>query len=441
MALLHQSSAETVDSALDLFSLPPTQTSVENGMYVEFLPLSSLGPSATVEFAINQKGSSEFLDLANTYLYVKAKITKADESSLDEGAGVGPVNNWFHSLFSQVDLSLNNTLVTPSENIYPFRAYLERVLNFDSGAKQSQFTSEMFYADSSGHFEQVKGDENAGMKFRCSLTASSKEVAMYGRLHVDIMNTNRYLLNGVDVKLRLVKSKESFHLMAEGAGFKTSRSLTHVSLFVRKLRVNPSVQIPVNKALECTSARYPVKRVTIKSFSISRGNLGSTQDNLFLAQLHTRLLVCFVDSDAFNGNFTKNPFHFKHHNVCYVSLFLDGQQIPSSPLTPDFENNQFVRSYHRLFIELGLASTNEGNCLNMSDFAAAYCIFAFDLSPSPLDGDQIELIRSGSLRLELKFAKPLQEPIHVLMYGEVDSLIEIGRNREVVTDFTAFGIG
>jgi len=72
----------------------------------------------------------------------------------------------------------------------------------------------------------------------------------------------------------------------------------------------------------------------------------------------------------------------------------------------------------------------------MSDFAAGYCIFPFDLSPSLLDGDQIELIRSGSLRLELKFAKPLEEPIHVLMYGEVDSLIEIGSNREVVTDFT-----
>ena len=36
---------------------------------------------------------------------------------------VAPVNNWLHSLFSQVDVHLNDMLVTPSSNTYPFRAY------------------------------------------------------------------------------------------------------------------------------------------------------------------------------------------------------------------------------------------------------------------------------------------------------------------------------
>ena len=41
-----------------------------------------------------------------------------------------PVNNWLHSLFSQVDVYLNDTLVTPSSNTYPFRASVDTVLSY-----------------------------------------------------------------------------------------------------------------------------------------------------------------------------------------------------------------------------------------------------------------------------------------------------------------------
>ena len=40
---------------------------------------------------------------------------------------------------------------------------------------------------------------------------------MMGRLHVDLFFQDRYLLNGVDVKIRLVQSKDAFALMATGA--------------------------------------------------------------------------------------------------------------------------------------------------------------------------------------------------------------------------------
>ena len=41
------------------------------------------------------------------------------------------------------------------------------------------------------------------------------------------------------------------------------------------------------------------------------------------------------------------------------------------------------------------------------------------------------------IRLELKFGEALTGAAHVLVYGESDSLIEITKGREVVTDYTA----
>lgn len=71
------------------------------------------------------------------------------------------------------------------------------------------------------------------------------------------------------------------------------------------------------------------------------------------------------------------------------------------------------------------------------DFALGYTLYAFDLSPSLVDGDQFELVKSGALRLELKFSDTLPNPVHVIVFGELDSMIEIDRSRQVLTDFSA----
>ena len=57
-------------------------------------------------------------------LHVQVKVTRANGDDLLLVLPVGPVNNWLHSLFSQVDVYLNGTLVTPSTNTYAYRAYM-----------------------------------------------------------------------------------------------------------------------------------------------------------------------------------------------------------------------------------------------------------------------------------------------------------------------------
>jgi hypothetical protein len=52
-------------------------------------------------------------------------ITDDDDTALDGGADVGPVNLWMHSLISDVSVSLNENLVSPPTSLYPYRAYIE----------------------------------------------------------------------------------------------------------------------------------------------------------------------------------------------------------------------------------------------------------------------------------------------------------------------------
>jgi hypothetical protein len=442
MAKVHPQSCVCVNSELDLFSVPPTQTSIEHGFYVEYHPLSALIDSGPIEFAIPGTGE-DYLDLNNTMLKVSAKITKSDTTNVADGDVVGPVNLTLHSLFQQVDVSLNDKLVSSSTNTYPYRAYLETLLDYGDGAKQTQLASAMWYKDTAGHMDSTAIGNNAnniGLRKRAIITNAGSTFEMMGRLHSDIFCLDKAMLNGVNTKIRLVRSKDSFVLMAPSVGNAAPHAykvkILSAVLYVRKIRLNPSVFLAHAKALEIGNAKYPLKRVECKTFSVSAGSRSHNQENLFLGQLPVKLVMGIVDNDAFNGTYLKNPFNFKHHDLNYISVLIDGQQQPIKPLQPDFANNLVVQSYLSLFSGTGKLLKDEDNGITREDYGNGYTLFAYDLTPDlSEDGGHFNLIKQGSLRVELHFANALPHTVNVVVYAEFENVLEVDKNRNVFFDF------
>ena len=436
MALIHNQSKESIHEGLDLFFIPPTQTAVQDGAFVEYHPLATLAPDAPIEFSISGS-TTDYLDLSNTFLQLDTKLLNPDGSDIAAGADVAPCNNFLHSLISQVDISLNDTVITSSENTYAYRAYLETLLDYGRECKESQLTAQLYHKDTAGHVNDTRGANNLGLVARRAEAAQSRVIEMMGRLHTDITHQTRYILPGVRVKIRLIPTRRTFHLMKDAAVAEDVRAIiTRASLFVRKLKLNPAVGLAHEKTLLKATAKYPIKRVVIKTFSIPTGNFGIIQDNLFLSQTPTRLVMGVVRTSAFNGSYTENPFNFQNYDINFVSLYLDGKAVPAKPLTPNFAGRAYVRSYHSLMSSLGLNHKNEACDISYTDYASGYTLFGFDLSPSMLDGNQFELLKSGALRLEIKFGTPLPHPATVIVYGELDAMIQIDRSRQVLTDFT-----
>ena len=89
----------------------PTQTSAESGTWVEYNPISSLSDGVPIEFNISGSGQ-DYMDLANSYIAAKVWVVRADNAPIDNTDHVAPVNLFLHSLFSEVDIKLNDTLVS-----------------------------------------------------------------------------------------------------------------------------------------------------------------------------------------------------------------------------------------------------------------------------------------------------------------------------------------
>lgn len=447
MAFAHSLSGECMKSELDLFAVPPTQTSIEGGQWVHYKPVSSLTDDSPIEFAVPGHGE-EYIDLAHTLLSVRvrAQLIKPENNPRVVGGGEAvparyttPVNNLLHSMFNQVDIFFNQKLVSPANNSYAYRAYIETLLNYAPPAKGSHLSCGMWY-DSEKSVSDVYNtdseDADEGFIERKRMMQNATVVDLIGHLHCDVFNQDRFLLNGVELRLRLVRSRDSFCLMEEEPLH--TLHIMDTSLLVRRVKISPGILLAHARTLAQGTAKYPVTRVEVKAFTIHSGVQAETLDNVILGQLPKRLILGFVSNKAFNGDRQRNPFNFQHFLLNYLSLYVDGVQVPSKPLQTNFgRDNLYVDAYHTLFSGTGLHFLNEGNGINRSQYKNGNCLLAFDLTPdlSANCPSHWSLVKHGTLRIEMRFDEALKETINCIVYAEFDNLIEVDAARQVITDF------
>jgi hypothetical protein len=129
----------------DLFSLPPTMTSVERIYYDEQRSTSQLSGNEPIAFNIAAQNSLEYIDLKRSRLYLKARIKHANGNSLKSTECIGPFSNFLHSMFSQVDVTIQNKLITSTTTHYPYKAMSQNMLSYGTDAKKSQLTSQLYF--------------------------------------------------------------------------------------------------------------------------------------------------------------------------------------------------------------------------------------------------------------------------------------------------------
>jgi hypothetical protein len=243
------------------------------------------------------------------------------------------------------------------------------------------------------------------------------------------------MLNEVNAKIKVIRSQDAFCLMATGAQqFKVV--VTEASLLVRKDKISPSMYLAHAKTLESGTAKYPIRRVICKSFTIPAGYLDVSHEKLFWGQLPTRLIVGLVDNRAYNGDRERNPFNFRHFSLTEIDIYLDGQLYGLKPLKLDFAAGRYVVAYAGLFGGTNKINRDEGNGISRTDFSNGYALYAYDLTPDLGEDDHVNLTRQGTVRLNLKFSAALAQTVTVVAYEEFENLIEIDRHRKVVFDFS-----
>lgn len=304
-----------------------------------------------------------------------------------------------------------------------------------SESKKTHLASGVWADDTAGEMD-TPGDANIGFTARRALTRNNGDVEMYGPLHCDLFNVDKYLINGVEMTIKMHRANQNFHLMGTAnslGAFDTKEAI----LFVRKVKIAPQTLLAHHKVLNSATAKYPINRVDIRTITIPQNTQTKTLDNIFMGILPKRCVLGFVKTSSYVGTLTSNPFNFMSFNYNSVSFFVDSINIPSKPFECDFPTNQYIRAYHSLFEGSNINHSDIGNNISRADYPNGYALLAVDFTPDLCSSAaHVSLPKTGSLRIDVRFANPLDESITAIVFAEFDGLIEIDQYRNVVTDYS-----
>jgi len=284
----------------------------------------------------------------------------------------------------------------------------------------------MSYYDTNGG---VADDTNHGYKTRKNYIARSRKLELIDKLRFDLANQHRYILNDVSVTISLTRSPDAFALVT-GTNKEFKIKILKASYYVRKQVLYPSIILAHQRLLEKGHvAKYPHKRTHVKYFTIANGNSGAVEENLFNGSIPARIVVALLSSSAFNGNFQENPLTFKHYDLRSIGLTVNNIPVP---VQLNFDSDEYLLAYYLLFTSTGIANQDSGIGIERNAFKRTYPMFAFDIVQGTSNNALLDLNKSGSVRLELKFGKALPEALHCVIYSEHQGLLEIDKFRQIV---------
>ena len=320
---------ECLVSELCVFDLPSTQTSVTDVYYDVIRPLSQVSDDSPFEFKISGQNSMDYLDLKNSQIYVRLKVEKANGTALTKAERVGPANLFLQTLFSTTEVTLQNK-TTMNCNYNPYRAYFHTLLNFGTDAVKSQLDTQLFIRDDydSPGVTDPSGLNN-GLFDRATIIAESKRIDLQGPIFHDLFSMSRYLLNQVDVKVKIYRSPTNFCLLTGDAN-EYRVNVEDIYILVKKVRVSPAVIYGHSKILERQNALYPYNKVEVRSVSIPSGSTNYTWENMFQGRRPNKIVLGLVKSRAISGDYKTNPFDFENCGIQQIAVYSDGLPVERS---------------------------------------------------------------------------------------------------------------
>ena len=418
---------------VDIFDLPPTQVALQYGKHIELNP-REFSDNHSLKFEYTADNGT-YLDLSKSFFTFNVKI----KGSSAQANKVGPVNNWAHSLFEQIDLEINDKLVSYSNKCYPYEAFLTTLLSYGRDAKQSHLNLALYAKDEAGkmdHADPSLDDCQKGLKERAQGLNTGETIQLLMRPFLAMFQQERLLPSGTKIGVTLIPSKAEFALMAADIDANFKPELSHMRFYARQVTLLPSLNVELTQKRMTQTAKYPLRRLKTLPKTIPKSSQ-TFEEDIFSGQLPRRVFVALVSEKARAGSFKLNPFHFQHYDMTEIYLTVEGVNVPAQPLKPNFDNGCYAPAYFTLFSNMGNMFDDRGLDISYKDYKNGYTIFAFDLTADMEDGDHLELFRRGIVRLSLKFKEALGEVVTIMAIAEFENTLEIDQDGNILKNFSS----
>jgi hypothetical protein len=403
---------------------PPTQKVVAETQWLQYPCLTNVSSSgAPLEFRIDR--TNAYTDINQMYIHVQVKITKTDGTTLVNEDSVSTANGLGYSMFSAVDMYIQDQKVTQEQTMYPWMAYTKLLSSCTKNELKYMLKPALWIKDDAALFDVIGIEgalRNKGYTERAAYVQRSITTDLVAKVLLDFA-VDRLIPNQTEISLRFHRAPSSQCLLAKTNEFKLN--IVSATLMVPKVTLTETGHRLSTRVLHSGGMRYPTTRLVMRSKAI-----GMNDQNCewipFTGKLPKRIFLFQVSQAAFNGDISKNIFNYQTFELKNLRVTRNDQSIPfASGVDIDWSNPNVLYMMSALAI-------GDADKLHYStwEFANGYGVICFDLTDNhSASANYRDERQQGTLKVQLDYNEPLTEGIVVICMAEFDDTLTIDQYR------------
>lgn len=427
----HKNSEDFIHAGADIFAEQVVEKSSRYSRESVHRPISE-NPDGPYEFYLPAENET-YIDCEGFRLSGYAslvKIAENKEANTVDADSAAPIDFLPGTAWSMKELFFNGKLVNyvtqPYDNI---KSYIETTLSYGSDVKETVLEgTSIFHPDKSDY---KLADSNEGHKTRAALFTGGKRVGFSVPLQLDVLNTDRFLPNKLDLNIRLTKAPNDFLVNATAAG--TYKIKFHdLKLISRRVTLDEDVlKDHESRFRSGQEAIIPFVRTDIRVMNVPSGSSEIRTNSIYRKKIPSSAMIVFVDNAALTGDVTKNPLMFENFDIQEVGFFCNSEKICSYEQSYTSGSEDFAASYRRFQDEIGVRTNNIGNDIKPSLWKEKFNIYPFDFSSDKCTGFHRHADLSGNLDFVVKFKTATTKVISMVILTHYDDEIRLDEARNV----------
>jgi len=462
------------------FERPLVHAGVQRIQKIKIYPRSPLDITDLTDVEFNIPASTyQHYDLQRTKLRVQFSIGKRDannqvglafsEGTLPPGTNptskqlgsinysssmeapdadfVGLIDAFLHTMWENVTLAFNGTVVYNSNNDHAYRTYMDlRVRTDDQDMDRLEYQWLYTREQHTGPNDSPNGfiAQNEGVCKRWERIKGRNVIQLEGPVLCDLWkDMNHLLINGVAVQLKLTPAPNKFRMMVfpEDLIDRLALKIDKIYLEVPYYLLSPEALRGVDSGLNSHYATYPFVRSEFKVLPLHFGIREQRIPDIFNRQVPIDLIIAMVKRDNFTGSYQLNPFFFSRFHLETAAFYLDNVPIPAEPFEigePEDPRTALSgrKSTDETLMDLitscwEVAGTSN-NGINLRTFKDGNFFLCFKTDPTvPPHVPYWGVPKSGNTSLYLRFSEPLEFEAQLLMLARYPAIMKIDKNRNV----------
>ena len=440
MGSLREDENDQLSHEFSQFQKPLIDDTVQSSYTLEHGTTQNLNENSVLEISVPP--SEHYIKLNEIYLkgefqVVKKKMTDGSEEKLKPEDDVSICNMGPSALFKLVTLHMNNVEVNDRSGYhYPWKAFIETLFNFTQENKDNYLkTFSHYIPDDDGKEDgddyMKKDGGNRGYVSRSKLIEKSNTVEFYTKIHLDVLTSNRLLLNGVQLKFRFHRNADYDILISptEPTTHNFKIKLNNLKLMVPYVQVSKEKSDQDGARLMKGPALYPFPLLKCQTHNIPLGSSGLLSQTLATGVLPNLVLVGFVQGKKME-NLKHNPFYFNHEKINRLFFRLNGRIINPVMEQIDFDNEKYMGLYFHLIKTLKLDDPSHPIKFTPESFKSGCTFFALD-TRGCCGGLHLHRPLMGQLDINLGFSETPNDSLSLVSFQIYNAGVAINKDREV----------